>query len=96
MLVIEFKGKWSSGCLEWDERKLCELTKPIKSRPKGESYVCGYLLGASIIFRDSGVGLKWFANGEMEGDLIGISKENLILKYESYNRELVKVKGACV
>ena len=96
LLVIEFKGEWSSGCLGWDERKLCELTKPITSRPEGETYVCGYVFGVSIILKDSGVGFRRFANGEMDGDLVEISKEKLILKYESYNRKLVKAKGACV
>ena len=90
LFVIEFKGEWSSGCLEWDHRKLCELTKPITSRPDGESYVCGYKLGVSIMLKDSGVGLEWFTNGEKDGDAIEISKKDLILKYESYNCELTK------
>ena len=94
LLAIEFKGEWSSGCQEWDERKLCELTKPLTSRPEGESYVCGYVLGVSIILKASGVGFQRFANGKREGNLIEISKRNLILKYKSYNRELVnKGKG---
>ena len=75
---------------------MCELTKPITSRPEGETYVCGYVFGVSIILKASGVGFRRFANGEMDGDLVEISKEKLILKYESYNRKLVKAKGACV
>ena len=90
LLVIEFKGEWSSGCLIWDEKKLRALTKPIQSRPRGVAYVCGYLLGVSIILKDSGAGLQWFTKGEKNGGLVEISKESLILKYESYNRELPK------
>ena len=97
LLVIEFKGEWSSGCQSWDEKKLCELTKPLSSRPEGESYVCGYVLGVSIILKVNGVCFKRFANGDRDGDLIEFSKDNLIRKYESFNRELVnKMKGHSV
>ena len=83
-LVIEFKGIWSSGCKEWDEVKLCALTKPIASRPTGELYVCGYKLGVSILLKEDGIELQYFANGEKEGNLLNIPKKCLIDKYNSY------------
>ena len=84
LLVVEFKGEWSSGCLYWDEKKLRELTKPIISRPKGETYVCGYKLGVSIIIKEDGCESQMFVNGDPVGLRIPISKKCLIDKYDAY------------
>lgn len=84
LLVIEFKGAWSSGCLYWDEKKLRELTKPLISRPKGESYVCGYKLGVSIIMKEGGCESQMFVRGDMVGSRIPISKKCLIDKHDAY------------
>lgn len=84
LLVIEFKGEWSSGCLAWDEKKLRELTKPLTARPAGESYVCGYKLGVSIIMKEVGCQLQMFVKGEKVGQRFLISKECLIGKYDAY------------
>lgn len=84
LLVIEFKGEWSSGCLEWDERKLCELTKSIKSRPQGESYVCGYMLGLSILLKHEGIELQHVRRGKKLGERRFFSKEELIAEFKDW------------
>ncbi|MBR3924918.1 MAG: hypothetical protein IKJ45_17500 [Kiritimatiellae bacterium] len=81
LLVIEFKGMWSSGCLEWDEKKLCALTKSLVARPAGESYVCGYKLGVSIIMHEDGCQLQLFVKGKKCGQRFLIPKKCLIGKY---------------
>ena len=82
LLVIEFKGEWSSGCLKWDHRKLCELTKPITSRPAGESYVCGYKLGLSILLKHDGIELQQVRRGKKVGERRFFSREELIAEFK--------------
>ena len=84
LLVIEFKGEWSSGCLEWDERKLCELTNPITRRPKGESYVCGYKLGLAIQLKHDGIELQQVRRGNRLGERQFFSKEELIAEFKAW------------
>lgn len=84
LLVIEFKGEWSSGCLEWDERKLRELTKSTKSRPKGESYVCGYKLGLSILLKHDGIELQQVRGGNKLDERRFFSKEELITEFKAW------------
>lgn len=60
-LVIEFKGSWSEGCLEWDRKKLSCLTLPVGV--SDADVVCGYQLGASIVLYEDAIGVEWFAKG---------------------------------
>ena len=84
LLVIEFKGEWSSGCQSWDERKLCELTKPLTSRPEGESYVCGYKLGLAIRLKHDGIELQQVRRGNRLGERQFFSKEELIAEFKAW------------
>ena len=87
LLVIEFKGEWSSGCLDWDEKKLCALTMPLVTRPAEESYVCGYKLGVSIMLKEDMVGLEQFEEGNKVGEVIKTPKECLVRKYELFMKD---------
>lgn len=84
LAVIEFKGEWSKGCIEWDQRKLQELTKPLSSRPNTDDYVCGYQLGVSIVLKNEKVAMRFYLSGNDSAKSVVMSKEQLIGRYESY------------
>lgn len=84
LLVVEFKGGWSTGCLQWDKKKLQALTIPKLSCSNTDKYVCGYQLGVSIVLKNEKVELRFYPDSNENGKFVEMLKEELIGIYESF------------